>query len=156
MISLGVSLGNRLRRAVELVVGVSLGVLVGDLLISLIGSGWWQITLVVTLAMAAAVLADGGTLLVNQAGASAVLVATLLPPGQTGGVDRCVDALIGGALGVPWRPCPARPGRSRAPDLAGAARRAGRGAARGRRRAARPRRRTPPWPRCNAPGAPSR
>ena len=75
------SLANRLRRAVELVVGVSLGVLVGDLLVSVIGSGWWQIALVVTLAVAAAVFADGGTLLVNQAGASAVLVATLLPPG---------------------------------------------------------------------------
>ena len=100
VISLGVSLGGRLRRAVELVVGVSLGVLVGDLLISEIGSGWWQIALVVMLAVGAAVFADGGTLLVNQAGASAVLVATLLPPGQAGGVDRCLDALIGGAVGV--------------------------------------------------------
>jgi uncharacterized membrane protein YgaE (UPF0421/DUF939 family) len=100
VISLGVSLANRLRRAVELVVGVSLGVLVGDLIVGVIGSGWWQIALVVALAVAAAVFADGGTLLVNQAGASAVLVATLLPPGQAGGVDRCVDALIGGVLGV--------------------------------------------------------
>jgi uncharacterized membrane protein YgaE (UPF0421/DUF939 family) len=100
VISLGVSLANRLQRAVELVVGVSLGVLVGDLLISVIGSGWWQLTLVVTLAVGAAVFANGGTLLVNQAGASAVLVATLLPPGQTGGIDRCVDALIGGLVGV--------------------------------------------------------
>jgi uncharacterized membrane protein YgaE (UPF0421/DUF939 family) len=100
VISLGVSLANRLQRAVELVVGVSLGVLVGDLLISVIGSGWWQITLVVTLAVAGAVFANGGTLLVNQAGASAVLVATLLPPGQAGGIDRCVDALIGGLVGV--------------------------------------------------------
>jgi uncharacterized membrane protein YgaE (UPF0421/DUF939 family) len=100
VISLGVSLANRLRRAVELIVGVSLGVLIGDLIISVIGSGWWQIALVVTLAVAAAVFADGGTLLVNQAGASAVLVATLLPPGQVGGLDRCVDALVGGVLGV--------------------------------------------------------
>jgi uncharacterized membrane protein YgaE (UPF0421/DUF939 family) len=100
VISLGVSLGNRLRRVVELVVGVSLGVLVGDLLISAIGSGWWQIAVVVTLAVAAAVFADGGALLVGQAGASAVLVATLLPPGQAGGLARCLDAFIGGAVGV--------------------------------------------------------
>lgn len=100
VISLGVSLGNRLRRVVELVVGVSLGVLVADLLISRIGSGSWQIILVVALAMAIAVFADGGTLLVAQAGSSAVLVATLLPPGQAGGLDRCVDALIGGGIGV--------------------------------------------------------
>ena len=100
VITLGVSLGNRLRRVIELVVGVSLGVLVGDLLISQIGSGTWQIVLVVALATAAAVIADGATLLVAQAGSSAVLVATLLPPGGVGGFDRCLDALIGGAVGV--------------------------------------------------------
>ena len=100
VISLGVSLGARLRRAAELVLGVSLGVLVGDLLISVIGSGYWQIALVVALAMAAAVFADGAALLVAQAGASAVLVATLLPPGEMGGLDRCVDALIGGTAGL--------------------------------------------------------
>ncbi|WP_308282780.1 FUSC family protein [Pseudonocardia nigra] len=100
VISLGLSLSNRLRRVAELVVGVSLGVLVGDLLIAWIGSGPWQITVVVALAMAVAVFADGATLLVAQAGASAVLVATLLPPGDVGGLDRCVDALIGGTVGM--------------------------------------------------------
>jgi uncharacterized membrane protein YgaE (UPF0421/DUF939 family) len=100
VISLGVSLANRTRRAVELVVGVSFGVLVADLLVSVIGSGWWQITLVVILAVAGAVFAGAGSLLINQAGASAVLVATLLPPGQAGGLDRCVDALIGGGVGL--------------------------------------------------------
>jgi uncharacterized membrane protein YgaE (UPF0421/DUF939 family) len=100
VITLGVSLGSRLRRVAELVVGVSLGVLVGDLLISAIGSGTWQITLVVALAMAAAVFTDGATLLVAQAGASAVLVATLLPPSEAGGLDRCIDALTGGMVGL--------------------------------------------------------
>lgn len=100
VISLGLSLTSRLRRVAELVVGVSVGVLVGDLLISQIGSGAWQITVVVALAMALAVFTDGATLLVAQAGSSAVLVATLLPPGDVGGIDRCVDALIGGVIGV--------------------------------------------------------
>lgn len=100
VISLGVALGARLRRVVEMVVGVSLGVLVGDLLVLQIGSGTWQIMLVVALAMGLAVFTNGATLLVAQAGSSAVLVATLLPPGGTGGIDRCVDALIGGLVGV--------------------------------------------------------
>lgn len=104
IISLGVAMGNRLRRVVELIVGVSLGVLIGDLLISRIGSGAWQITVVVALAMAVAVLADGGALLVGQAASSAVLVATLLPPtevgGLQGGFERCIDALVGGGLGL--------------------------------------------------------
>jgi uncharacterized membrane protein YgaE (UPF0421/DUF939 family) len=100
VITLGISLGTRLRRVVELMVGVSVGLLVGDLLISWIGSGWWQIMLVVLLAMSLAVLTDGATLLVAQAGSSAVLVATLLPPGGTAGLDRALDAVIGAAIGV--------------------------------------------------------
>ncbi|SEG31303.1 Uncharacterized membrane protein YgaE, UPF0421/DUF939 family [Nonomuraea solani] len=100
VVCIGVGLGQRLRRVVELVVGVSLGVGVGDLLVSWIGSGVWQIALVVALAMAIAVLLDSGSLIVLQAGSSAVLVATLLPPSGTGGLDRMLDALVGGLMGL--------------------------------------------------------
>ena len=100
IVCLGVSLGPRLRRSVELVVGVSVGILVADLLISQIGSGAWQIGLVVLLAMGAAVLLDGGAVITLQAGSSAVLVATLLPPGQSGGPQRALDALVGGVVAI--------------------------------------------------------
>ncbi|MEU6779875.1 FUSC family protein [Nonomuraea angiospora] len=100
VVCIGVALGQRLRRVVELVVGVTLGVGVGDLLVSRIGSGAWQIALVVALAMAVAVLLDSGSLIVLQAGSSAVLVATLLPPSGSGGFDRMVDALVGGLMGL--------------------------------------------------------
>jgi uncharacterized membrane protein YgaE (UPF0421/DUF939 family) len=101
IICIGVGLGQRrLRRVVELVVGVSLGIGVGDLLVNSIGTGPWQLALVLGLAMTAAVLLGGGPLIVLQAGSSAVLVATLLPPGGTAGIDRMLDALIGGLLGL--------------------------------------------------------
>ncbi|MGN9844679.1 FUSC family protein [Nonomuraea sp. H19] len=100
VVCIGVGLGQRLRRVVELVVGVSVGIGVGDLLVAWIGSGAWQIALVVALAMTAAVLLDSGSLIVLQAGSSAVLVATLLPPSGTGGIDRMLDALVGGLLGL--------------------------------------------------------
>ncbi|MBB4969490.1 FUSC family protein [Saccharothrix violaceirubra] len=100
VVCLGVSLGQRLRRVVELVVGVSVGVGVGDVLISWIGTGPWQIALVVALAMSAATLLDGGAVIALQAGSSAVLVATLLPPSTGGGLDRMVDALVGGLVGL--------------------------------------------------------
>ncbi|MBN6054367.1 FUSC family protein [Nonomuraea sp. RK-328] len=99
LICLGVGLGQRLRRVIELVVGVSLGVGVGDLLVAWIGTGAWQIALVVALAMGAAVLLNGGPLFVAQSGSSAVLVATLLP-GAGGGLDRMLDALTGGLIAV--------------------------------------------------------
>ncbi|MGH3877951.1 MAG: FUSC family protein [Actinophytocola sp.] len=101
IICIGVGLGQqRLRRVVELVVGVSVGIGVGDLLVSTIGTGPWQLALVVALAMAAAVLLGGGPLIVLQAGSSAVLVVTLLPPGDSAGLDRMLDALVGGLLGL--------------------------------------------------------
>ncbi len=100
VVCLGISLGQRLRRVGELVVGVSVGVGVGDALIGWIGSGPWQIALVVALAMSAAVLLDGGTVIALQAGSSAVLVATLLPPSAGGGFDRMIDALTGGLVGL--------------------------------------------------------
>ncbi|WP_202805664.1 FUSC family protein [Actinopolymorpha alba] len=102
VLSLGVSLGQRLRRSVELIVGVALGILVADLLIGVIGRGAWQISLVVFLAMAGAVLLGGGPLLVNQGAASAVLLVALVPATSTGAAatSRFVDALTGGAVGL--------------------------------------------------------
>lgn len=99
VVSLGVSLGQRMRRALELVVGVSIGIGVGDVLISIIGSGPLQIALVVALAMSTAVLLDSGAIIVLQAASSSVLVATLLPPASAGGLTRMLDAVIGGLVG---------------------------------------------------------
>lgn len=100
VVSLGLSLGKRWRRSVELVAGVTIGILVGDLLVSVIGSGTWQIIVVVLLAMSVAVFLDNGPLIPMQAASSAVLVATLLPPGGIGGFHRTIDAAIGGVVGM--------------------------------------------------------
>ena len=97
---LGTTLGQRLRRTIELIVGVGLGVGVGDLLISAIGTGPWLVAVVVALAMSVAVLLDGGAVITGQAAVSAILVATLCLPGATSGVNRLVDGLIGGATGL--------------------------------------------------------
>ncbi|HKP17133.1 MAG TPA: FUSC family protein [Gaiellaceae bacterium] len=97
LIALGIATTNRPRRVVELTLGVAVGIGVGDVLVWGIGSGAWQLGLVVFLAMAAAVLIGGGPLFVSQAASSAVLVATLVG-GHNG--SRFVDALIGGAVGL--------------------------------------------------------
>jgi len=95
VITLGLTVGQRRRRAVEIAVGVAVGIAIADALVSAIGTGTWQIAVVVGLAMTAATLIGGGPLLASQAAVSAVLVATLQPP--EGGFDfnRSVDALIG-------------------------------------------------------------
>ena len=95
VITLGLTVGQRRRRAVELAIGVGLGIAISDALVAAIGTGTWQIGLTVALAMVAATLVGGGSLLASQAGASAVLVATLQPP--EGGFDfgRSLDSLVG-------------------------------------------------------------
>lgn len=98
--TIGISLGGRLRRAVELVVGATVGVGVGDLFIRMVGTGSWQIALVVAVAMATAVLLNGGAAVAMQAASSAVLIAVLLPQGSTAPGDRMVDALVGGLVGI--------------------------------------------------------
>ena len=100
VIVLGVSTGQRLRRAVELVIGVALGIGVGDILIYFIGTGGWQIALVVVLAILAAVFVGGSDTLIGQCASSSVLVATLAPPSNGIYYTRFVDALVGGLVGV--------------------------------------------------------
>ena len=80
MSAIGVSLERKLRRSAEMVLGVALGVLVGDLFIAWAGRGTWQIGLVVALAMTAAVIVQGGPIIVLQASSTAVVIATILPP----------------------------------------------------------------------------
>jgi len=100
IICLSVTLGQRNRRAVELVFGVAVGLMVADLLVLVIGNGTLQIAVVVLLAMAAAVFFGGGTMLVNQAAVSAVLVVVLQPPDAVFSPDRFIDALIGGGVAL--------------------------------------------------------
>lgn len=100
VLSLGVALGQRTQRAIEISLGVAVGVLVGDFLVNAIGVGGWQIALGVGLAMTAAVFLGGSYLVVNQAAASAVLI-TALPLALSGKFyGRFEDAVVGGAVAV--------------------------------------------------------
>ena len=113
MITLGLTQGQRGRRAVEVVLGVTLGIAVADLLVIALGTGWWQLAVVVSLTMSVALLLGSGQMFAQQAAVSAALVATLQPP--DGGVSfaRAVDALLGGsiALAVSALVLPANPAR---------------------------------------------
>ena len=100
VITLASSVGQRARRTVELVLGVALGIGIGDGIILLIGTGPWQVGLVVVLAIVAAAAVGGGTPLVVQSASSAVLVATLTTPSAGLPYTRFFDALVGGAVGL--------------------------------------------------------
>jgi uncharacterized membrane protein YgaE (UPF0421/DUF939 family) len=99
MVALGFSFGQRLRRVAEVMVGVAVGVGVGDLFVRFFGTGVAQIIFVVALAMSVAVLLGAGTLMTTQAGVQAAIVTTLLPnPGA--GFSRWIDAALGGVVAL--------------------------------------------------------
>jgi uncharacterized membrane protein YgaE (UPF0421/DUF939 family) len=100
VISLGVARGRRSVRAVELTVGVAVGIAVADLIVRLLGGGTLVLMLVVALSMGAALLLGAGTILVNQAAVSAILVVATLQPGSSPSPSRFVDALIGGGVAL--------------------------------------------------------
>ena len=99
VISLAAMRGQRTTRAIELVLGVAVGIAVADVIVSALGTSTPMLMLVVALSMSAALLLGGGALLISQAGVSAIFVATIeRPAGLT--PDRFVDALIGGAVAL--------------------------------------------------------
>jgi uncharacterized membrane protein YgaE (UPF0421/DUF939 family) len=99
VVSLGTSYGQRLRRVAEVTAGVALGVLLADLLAILIGPGWWQLTLVVVLAMSTALLITSGQMFVTQAAVQSIIISALVPqPSQA--LVRWSDAVIGGCVAL--------------------------------------------------------
>ena len=101
VISLGASFGQRGRRAVELVVGVVLGLTIAGLILSTIGTGPLQIGVMIVLCMSAAVILRGGELLINEAAISAMLLVSLASVGGEGlTLQRSLEALIGGGVAL--------------------------------------------------------
>jgi uncharacterized membrane protein YgaE (UPF0421/DUF939 family) len=100
IITLGLTVSERGRRAAEVAVGVALGIAVGDLLVLGIGVGAAQLALVVMLATSLAIFLGSGQMLASQAAVSAALVATLQPPTDGVTFARFIDALAGGAVAL--------------------------------------------------------
>ena len=100
IITLGVTVGQRRRRAFELALGVAVGIAVADGLVLLTGSGAGALALVVPLAMATALFLGSGQIFATQAAVSAVLIAVLQPPEDGLSGARFVDALVGGGIAL--------------------------------------------------------
>jgi uncharacterized membrane protein YgaE (UPF0421/DUF939 family) len=100
IVVLAISLGQRMRRAVELVVGNAVGILLGETLILVIGRGGWQVSLVVLLALCIAIFIGGSPALMTQAASSASLVVTVITPNGDYVFSRFIDAMVGGGVGL--------------------------------------------------------
>jgi uncharacterized membrane protein YgaE (UPF0421/DUF939 family) len=100
IIALGTSYHERGRRAVELVVAVTLGIGAADLLAYQLGPGVAQLALAVSIAVGLGMFFGTSPLFVNQVAVSAVLVFTVSNAGESFSFARALDALTGGVVAV--------------------------------------------------------
>ncbi|MFY1674881.1 FUSC family protein [Plantactinospora sp. WMMB334] len=99
--TLASSVGQRLRRTVELIIGVAVGIGLGDALVFAAGTGPWQLGLIVFLAIVTTIFLGGGPAVVTQAAATAVLIVTVQSRAEANiEAPRVIDALIGGFAGL--------------------------------------------------------
>ncbi|OBF07601.1 hypothetical protein A5730_12260 [Mycobacterium sp. ACS4054] len=102
-VSLSTSNVLRAQRAIQMMVGVTLGIGVGSVVQALLGPGAVPIAIAAFVALGAAVFIGGGfighgMMFANQTVVSAILVLALFRSGL--GWERIFDALIGGALAI--------------------------------------------------------
>jgi uncharacterized membrane protein YgaE (UPF0421/DUF939 family) len=98
VIALGQSYQQRGRRAVEIVIGVSLGIAVADVLAAELGTGVAQLSVAVFIAIGIGLFFGKSQLFVNQVAVSTVLVFTVPAHGIT--FSRSIDALTGGIVAL--------------------------------------------------------
>jgi uncharacterized membrane protein YgaE (UPF0421/DUF939 family) len=93
------SIGRQLRQTIELVAGVTVGLILADGLVHLLGHGPLQLALVVVLAASTALLVSGGKMVLNQATTTAILIVALYPAAGSGiYYERWLGALIGAGV----------------------------------------------------------
>ncbi|MFY1668916.1 FUSC family protein [Plantactinospora sp. WMMB334] len=100
LIVLGQARGQRMRRAVEVVLGVAAGVLVADLVVQALGRTTWTVLTVVLLTVGLAVAIGASSVSVVQATVSALYLVTVPPSTDALVPFRFVDALIGGLVAL--------------------------------------------------------
>jgi uncharacterized membrane protein YgaE (UPF0421/DUF939 family) len=99
LIALGFSRDPRLRRVMEVGLGCTIGIVIGDLLLHWLGSGLWQAAVVLLFSILVARFLDSGTIFTTQLGLQSLLV-VLLPAPEGGPLTRSLDAVVGGLFAL--------------------------------------------------------
>lgn len=97
--TLAVSMTQRFRRIIALVLGFAVGVLVGDLIVTVSGTGLWQVAVIVAVSMIVAILIGGTTTLIVPAATLGVVIATVTPVNDVV-FSRVYDVFIGAGVGI--------------------------------------------------------
>jgi hypothetical protein len=100
VIALGAERGRRGRQAIEMMLGVALGILLGAAIVAVVGVGAGQLVLGTALSLLIATAIGASPVIRIQSAASTILVVALHRSGQNLALQRLVDALIGGGIAI--------------------------------------------------------
>jgi hypothetical protein len=100
VIALGADRGRRGRQAIDVMLGVTLGILLGAAIVALAGVGAWQIVLGTALSLIVTTAVGASPVIRIQSAASTILVVALHRSGQNLALQRLEDALIGGGIAI--------------------------------------------------------
>jgi hypothetical protein len=101
VIAVGATNGERVGRAFQLVAGVVIGITVATFMLELLGTGAWQMGILVILAMGAGIALGLPEMVVVEAGVSAILLVALDPGAAAGfSPNRIFEGIIGGATAL--------------------------------------------------------
>ncbi|GGH99241.1 aromatic acid exporter family protein [Arthrobacter liuii] len=95
LIALGFSREPRLRRVMEVGLGCTIGIAVGDLLLHWLGGDIWVAAVVLLFSILLARFLDSGNIFTTQLALQSLLV-VLLPAPSGGPFTRSIDAVVGG------------------------------------------------------------
>jgi hypothetical protein len=98
VVALNTTLGERGTNVLRLLLGVFVGIVVGELTIGALGGGYGRLALATFVAMAIARALDGNRIVIAQAAAGAIL--TVAVANGHPGLQRLGDALIGGGVAL--------------------------------------------------------
>ncbi|WP_285727024.1 FUSC family protein [Psychromicrobium xiongbiense] len=99
LIALGFSRDARIRRVLEVSLGCTLGIVMGELVLFGFGPGIWQAAVVLFASIMLARFLDSGGIFATQLGLQSVLVIFLAPP-AAGPYSRSIDAVVGGCFAL--------------------------------------------------------
>ncbi|GAA1352063.1 FUSC family protein [Falsarthrobacter nasiphocae] len=99
LIALGFGVDSHISRVIEVSAGCTLGILIGELLHTVAGTGLWVAALVLMISILLARFLDPSSILTTQMGLQSLLV-ILLPAPDGGPFTRSLDAVVGGTFAL--------------------------------------------------------
>ena len=99
-VGIGPVADRRLRRAMEIGMGATFGVLVGEILVNLYGSGIWQLALTLIIGLVIGTILNSGGIFITQIAVQSVYVVVVPATATTMPFPRTLDALTGSVCAI--------------------------------------------------------